>query len=178
MKIIKTARFITEEELKFWSENIPGGRARRRRPRMYDQDQLEKGIDIEMEHVEKGSLPRRLQRQIATEIAMDHLEESKDYSGMKGGKYYDMLQDGERKIEERLNRRLNRRLNNPCDWRKNKMREITDKAQKLLSRIPGAHGSVFGSCGHKICGCRCSKGEHVKIIADFPCGECQTKEEN
>lgn len=52
-------------------DQIPGGKADKRKPEDFDPKQLEKGIKIEMEHTDDPS--------IAREIAMDHLTEKSDY---------------------------------------------------------------------------------------------------
>jgi len=60
---------------------VPGGRADKKQPKDFDQDQLKKGIFTELEHTDDRSL--------AKEIAMDHLTEDP--------KYYDHLQEMEDK---------------------------------------------------------------------------------
>jgi len=85
MKIIKTAK---------WKEKIDGGKAHGHEPSEYDVEQLRKGVKIEMEHTPDP--------QIAKEISMDHLQESKDKKGEKGGKYYDLLEDMEKTIKNRI----------------------------------------------------------------------------
>ena len=58
---------------KKFEDKIPGGLAdkAKAKPEDFDQDALEKGIKAELEHTSS--------RQIATEIAMDHLVEDKNY---------------------------------------------------------------------------------------------------
>ena len=53
------------------SELIPGGRARDLNPSRFDADQLARGIKVELEHTPN--------RDLAREIAMDHLTEFSDY---------------------------------------------------------------------------------------------------
>jgi len=60
----------------------------------YDSNQLEKGIKVELEHTDD---PKK-----AKEITKDHLEESKDFKGGTGAKYYNKLEDMEDKIEDEL----------------------------------------------------------------------------
>ena len=85
MKIIKTAK---------WKDRIEGGLADNKKPSDFDKEQLNKGVAVELEHTDD---PEK-----AKEIAMDHLEESKDYKGKKGGKYYDLLE----KMEKRIGRKI------------------------------------------------------------------------
>ena len=56
---------------KQWKDQLPGGLADKKKPEDFDQKQLEKGIKIEMEHVND--------RKLAMEIAMDHLTEDPQY---------------------------------------------------------------------------------------------------
>jgi hypothetical protein len=58
-------RFLAE------SEKIPGGLGKDKKPNDFNKDDLEAGVKVEMEHTED--------RDIAKEIAMDHLTEDKDY---------------------------------------------------------------------------------------------------
>ena len=51
--------------------NIPGGRADSKQPKDFNKKELEHGISIEQEHTSN--------KDIATEITMDHLLESEDY---------------------------------------------------------------------------------------------------
>jgi hypothetical protein len=55
---------------------IPGGRAAGRSPADFDQEQLQRGIRVELEHVDPSD-PNGWD--IAREIAMDHLAEDPDY---------------------------------------------------------------------------------------------------
>lgn len=55
---------------------IPGGRAAGRSPADFDQEQLQRGLQVELEHVDQGDPSAR---DIAREIAMDHLAEDPDY---------------------------------------------------------------------------------------------------
>lgn len=57
-------------------EQIPGGLAEGKTPPHFNEEQLEKGIKVEMEHTNS--------RAVAEEIAMDHLTED--------AKYYDKLE--------------------------------------------------------------------------------------
>lgn len=54
-----------------WKDQIPGGKADKKKPEDFDQEQLKMGIEIEMEHVDD--------KKKAEEIAMDHLTEIPDY---------------------------------------------------------------------------------------------------
>lgn len=75
-------------------DKIHGGFGDGHDDKRYDADQLEKGIKVELEHT---SDPAK-----AKEIAKDHLEESKDFKGERGGKYYDKLEEMEECIEEEI----------------------------------------------------------------------------
>ena len=72
MKVLKTKTLIAEKH----EDKLPGGLADDKDPKDFDKDQLEKGIKVEMEHVDD--------RDLAREIAMDHL--------MEDSKYYDNLE--------------------------------------------------------------------------------------
>lgn len=54
-----------------WKDRLPGGRADLRSPLDFDSRELARGVRVEMEHTDDPLL--------ATEIAMDHLEEDPDY---------------------------------------------------------------------------------------------------
>jgi len=71
MKIIKTTK---------WEEKIPGGLAEGKNPKDFNQEQLQKGIKVEVEHTPDKNK--------AKEIAMDHLTEDP--------KYYDKLEKMEK----------------------------------------------------------------------------------
>lgn len=53
------------------ADSLPGGLADKNKPEDFDQEQLKKGIEVEMEHTNDPKL--------AEEIAMDHLAEIPDY---------------------------------------------------------------------------------------------------
>ena len=65
-----------------WKDQLPGGLADKKKPEDFDQEQLELGIVVELEHVNN--------KQLAKEIAMDHLIEDQ--------RYYDKL----KKMEEKF----------------------------------------------------------------------------
>lgn len=54
-----------------FGDEIPGGLADEYFPEEFDEDQLERGIEVELEHTDD--------EQLALEIAMDHLVEEDDY---------------------------------------------------------------------------------------------------
>jgi len=62
MKIIETQSF---------KEKIPKGRSSGKKPSDFSEEQIQKGIKVELEHTSD--------RELAKEIAMDHLEEFSDY---------------------------------------------------------------------------------------------------
>lgn len=91
MRIICTAKYI--ELLK------------NRKPKnfsIFDKDQLDKGTKIEEEHTKDLDVSEKDKKKIAKEIASDHLEESNDYKGKNGGKYYDKLKKMERDIRKEI----------------------------------------------------------------------------
>lgn len=61
------------------AESLPGGKARTHRPSDFDPDQIERGIEVEQEHLEGGGYTKRERDDLAREIAMDHLTEIPDY---------------------------------------------------------------------------------------------------
>jgi hypothetical protein len=74
---IKSAQLL----LKLAKDLIPGGLADKKSPKDFDAQALEKGIKVELEHTSS--------KQMAKEIAMDHLTEDP--------KYYDKLAKIEKK---------------------------------------------------------------------------------
>ena len=56
---------------KEYVEHIPGGRAEGKKPEDYPADQVNQGIDVELEHTDD--------KNVAQEISLDHLEEFDDY---------------------------------------------------------------------------------------------------
>lgn len=67
-----------------WKDQLPGGLADKKKPRDFEQYQLEEGKKVELEHVDDNNL--------STEIAMDHLTED--------SKYYDKLKRMENRRRE------------------------------------------------------------------------------
>ncbi len=94
---------------KKWKEQIPGGEAQGKSPEDYDPDELKHGIEIEQEHVKGADLPQKKKDEIATEIAMDHLEESQDFADQNGGKYYQELEKAEKNIKKTLKEKTSMR---------------------------------------------------------------------
>lgn len=77
-------------------DQIPGGKADDEDPDKYDQDQLEKGTEVEMEHTDDPEL--------AEEITTDHLEESEDFKDSdkpEDKKYYNELTDMEEDMKKK-----------------------------------------------------------------------------
>lgn len=58
---------------------IPGGLARNTLPSEFDEDQIQMGEDVEREHFVGGGIPEAKVREMAREIARDHLKELPDY---------------------------------------------------------------------------------------------------
>jgi len=75
-------------------DKIHGGLGDNQPDERFDPEQLEKGLKIEFEHSNDP--------EIAKEIVRDHLQESKDFKGEKGGKYYDKLEKMEDDIKDDL----------------------------------------------------------------------------
>lgn len=69
--LIDLRNLISEMLLRETSDQIPGGLAKGKIPSDYDQKSLNQGVKVELEHT--------TDREIAQEIAMDHLEEDPDY---------------------------------------------------------------------------------------------------
>lgn len=74
MTLEEAQRFV---QRMIMAEKIPGGLAKGKKPSDFDKEQLEKGIKVELEHSDDD-------RDLAREIAMDHLVEDP--------KYYDKLE--------------------------------------------------------------------------------------
>lgn len=72
-----------------WEDKLPGGLADEKQPEDFDSEQLEKGVKVELEHVDD--------KQLAKEIAMDHL--------MEDPKYYDKLEKVEKHSSLALSKR-------------------------------------------------------------------------
>lgn len=76
---------------KKWRDKLPGGMADGKEPSDYEKSQVERGKNVEFEHTKNPDTAR--------EIAMDHLEEHKDYyTGLEHME--NMLEE----IEERKNK--------------------------------------------------------------------------
>ena len=69
-EILNTFLKMAEQEGP-WKDKLPGGLADKKTPEDFDQDQLQKGVKVELEHTSDEKL--------ATEIAMDHITEDSDY---------------------------------------------------------------------------------------------------
>jgi hypothetical protein len=78
-------------------EKIHGGFGDGHDDERYDKEQLEKGIKVEMEHTND---PEK-----AKEVVKDHLEETKDFKGEEGAKYYDKLDKMEEEFKEELTKK-------------------------------------------------------------------------
>jgi len=76
MKIIETKSF---------KEKIPKGRSSGKNPSDFSEEQIQKGIKVELEHTDD--------RDLAKEIAMDHLDEFP--------KYYKELDKMEKKLKNK-----------------------------------------------------------------------------
>lgn len=112
-----------------WTDLMPGGLADRKKPSDFCPHQLAKGIDVELEHTDT--------LEQAAEIAMDHLEESKDFNRKgnpeDGGKYYDRLESIEKDIEEILSDKKTAQNRQRIDVDLgNDARQLAMEAQSLL----------------------------------------------
>jgi hypothetical protein len=85
-------------------EKIHGGLGDKQPDNRYDKEQLEKGIEVELEHTND---PEK-----AKEVVKDHLEETKDFRDGKGAKYYDKLEDMENNIKKELVNKKSKLINN------------------------------------------------------------------
>jgi hypothetical protein len=57
----------------------------------------------------------------------------------------------------------------------NKAAETVEDTELKHSVIKG-HGSRYGSCGHRMGGCRCPGFmPHAKLILNYPCRECRKR---
>jgi len=72
-------------ETKSFKEKIPEGRSSGKKPSDFSEDAIQKGIKIELEHTSD--------RELAKEIAMDHLDEFPDY--------YEELDKMEKKLKNK-----------------------------------------------------------------------------
>lgn len=88
MKKIYTSKYKKDIDV------LPGGLADGKNYTEYDPEQLAAGIAVELEHTNDIEM--------AKEISKDHLEESKDKKGRKGGKYYSKLDDMEKEIKKEI----------------------------------------------------------------------------
>lgn len=121
-------------------DKIHGGFGDNQPDERYDENQLEKGIKVELEHT---CDPER-----AKEIAKDHLEESKDFRNNHGAKYYDKLEKMEDEIESKLSKSQLLRdliiLANRCEDNKNICAaKIIDKTIKKFSEMFAKDKSIF-----------------------------------
>jgi len=83
-----------------------GGKAKGKKEEDYNKTQLDNGKNIEKEHIEGNpNLSKKEKDEIAAKISKDHLEESKDKKGEKGGKYYDKLEKNEKQIEKEIGKK-------------------------------------------------------------------------
>lgn len=60
-------------------EGIPGGLARNKKPSDFNKKELEMGIEVEKEHLVGNGYSEKQMRDVAQEVAMDHLTEIPDY---------------------------------------------------------------------------------------------------
>lgn len=81
------------------NNRLTGGRGDRLRPEDVDASELKKGIRHELEHVHTGD--RIYDRQVAQEIALDHLAEFDNY--------YSVLDDAEKRMRPRRRIRMRKR---------------------------------------------------------------------
>lgn len=80
--VVERASHVEVERLdgKTASEGLlPGGVGRRKHPSDFDADELQRGIQVEQEHLVGSSFTDEEKHDLAQEIAMDHLSEIPDY---------------------------------------------------------------------------------------------------
>jgi hypothetical protein len=70
-KAIRGAGMAAEQKQGSIDEALPGGEAQNKTPEQFDQIELQKGISVEMEHTQD--------KEVAANIAMDHLTEDPNY---------------------------------------------------------------------------------------------------
>jgi hypothetical protein len=114
-----------QQDLNKREDKIPGGLADKKKPSDFDSEKLKAGIKIEMEHTSD--------RNIAEEIAMDHLtEDSEYYNKLKEIEKYDRVEvtaDGKRELtygKEDLNKEPNLKKR----W--NKLKKALDSSAAIL----------------------------------------------
>lgn len=67
---------VPQKTVNAWKDKLPGGKADGKEPSDFEHSQVERGKEVEYEHTDNPDTAR--------EIAMDHLEEHKDYyAGLK-----------------------------------------------------------------------------------------------
>ena len=76
----RNAKLSVRDKDDKWEDKLSGGLADKKKPEDFDKEQLDKGVEVELEHVDDEDL--------ATEISMDHLTEDP--------KYYDKLEKVEK----------------------------------------------------------------------------------
>lgn len=112
-----------------WKDKIPGGLADKKKPSDFDRGALEKGLKVEMEHTNNP--------QIALEIAMDHLTESKTY--------YDDLEKIEKhaKKEPAMNELVRRVVARSLEAMKKPSEDTAKQVIDVLKRAASKYGQFF-----------------------------------
>jgi hypothetical protein len=79
---------------KKWKDKLPGGRSDKKKPSDFNEKSINDGVDIEFEHTND--------RDIATEISIDHLQEFEDYYDKEVGlpAMEDRLKGKDKKLED------------------------------------------------------------------------------
>ena len=138
-----------------WKDKIPGGLADKKKPSDYDKRSIEMGKEVEFEHTDDPD--------IATEIAMDHLEEHK--------KYYPALADMEGELEKKEKKKkssvifdLHKQAKKKKEkkWIQEAVRESHEGKLKAWCKRNGFDG-VCQACINKAI----AKGGHPSQMANF-----------
>jgi len=138
------------------AEKTHGGLGDDQPDKKFDPKQLEKGMKVELEHSNDP--------EVAKEIAKDHLQESKDFKGEKGAKYYDKLEDMEDIMKEELTKsekvKANLLLNlitvsndfersgkiKVANIIRNKIQKIADKEESIFEKHPNVQKHIDNVC--------------------------------
>lgn len=130
----KSSGLLTFEMLRNYKfkEKIPGGRAKGLKPDDFDATQLADGTKVEMEHTVDVDL--------ATEIAMDHLREDKDY--YKKLKTIDPHHKGVTAMNTKIPTRVQHQGEFYVIAEDQKVEQAKNDVGKVRERIKGAIGLI------------------------------------
>jgi len=123
--ILKVLVKIADEN---WEDELHVGLADKKSPKDFDSAALEKGIKVELNEHAKGN------RDIATEIAMDHLTEDP--------RYYDFLEDMEKEMEETSSKKASK--SHLRDPRGGHDKHAPSNSKQMIRNLLH-HGTVFNA---------------------------------